>query len=172
MGDCALAGEPLLYATTTGLVVADEPGRERVDTDLFQKYADHGVAIALAARLPVLDLRVETSSDAPFVADDALVERIKAMGRRSLIVCGALLEGAVTQVSLGTLMDGYDVFVPADLVLSAEPRREQIFLDRITSCGGNIMTRTQIILELLSVLKSSSEREPLEQLLRNDIAAE
>lgn len=160
-----MAGEPLLYKSATALVVVDEPSRSSINDGEYQSICDAGVTIARAAAFPVLDFRVAAEESSSFVLDETLTDRIKAMNRRALIVCGALLEGAVTQVSLSALMDGYDVFVPADLVGSADPQNERHFLARITSCGGNVLTRRQIILEILSGLREQDERAALESLL-------
>lgn len=164
-----MAGEPLVYKAATALVVVDEPSRAAIDDEFYQAISDAGVAIARAASIPLLDLRSGDEPLGAFVVDDELIDNVKAMKRRALIVCGALLEGAVTQVSLNALMDGYDVFVPADLVAAGDPENITHFLARITSCGGNILTRRQVILELLSGLKERNERSALEDLLRADL---
>lgn len=164
-----MAGEPLLYKSTTGLIVVDEPSRSSINHNVYQSICDSGVAIARAATFPVLDLRAASVESSSFVLDETLTNRIKAMKRRALIVCGALLEGAVTQVSLSALMDGYDVFVPADLVATGDPENITHFLARITSCGGNILTCRQVILELLSGLKERDERSALEDLMSTNL---
>jgi Isochorismatase family len=160
-----LAGEPLVYGAITALIVVDEPSRDCIDRDLYQLVADGGVAIARAGAFPLLDLRVGLETPDVFLVDEALMTRIKELNRRVLIICGGLLEGAVTQLSLTALMEGYDVFVPADLTCTAEPDKEHLFFSRITSCGGNILTYRQIILELLSGVKDAEKRGPFEVLL-------
>ncbi len=164
-----MAGEPLLYMAATALVIVDEPSREAVHNDYYQKISDAGLVIAHAGALPVLDLRPEEGLPQSFILDDSLNDQIRAMKRRALIVCGALLEGAVTQVSLNALMDGYDVFVPADLVAAGDPEYITHFLARITSCGGNVLTSRQVVLELLSGLKERDKRSALEDLLRTHL---
>lgn len=164
-----MAGEPLLYGSATALVVVDEPSCDLGGREHCQAVSDMGVAIAGAGALPLLDLRADREAGKAFVADQSLIDRIKALNKRALIVCGGLLEGALTQVSLRTLMDGYDVFVPADLICTAEPENEHLFLSRITSCGGNVLTSRQVILELLSGIKESEKRGPLEALLNAEL---
>lgn len=160
-----MAGEPLLYISATALVVVDEPFRLSINDSEYQSICHAGVAIARAAAIPVLDFRTVPGESKTFLLDEKLSDKVKAMKRRALIVCGALLEGAVTQVSLSALMDGYDVFVPVDLVGAADPQNKTHFLARITSCGGNILTSRQVILEFLSGVKNPDQRAPLEDLL-------
>lgn len=85
-----------------------------------------------------------------FVVDDELRGEIASMSRRSLILCGGLLEGGVTQIALSSLLDGYDVYICADRLVTGDPGREETYLDRIRYCAGHIVTTRQIILELLS----------------------
>ncbi len=124
-----------------------------------------GAALSAAGNFPILDLRHDRSSGAPFLADADLMSRITLMGRNGLVICGGLLDGAVTQISLAALMDGIDVFVCVDLTLSAEPDKTDLFLSRISTCGGHTMSYRQIVLELLSGERDEAKRAPLEALL-------
>ena len=66
-------------------------------------------SLSQAIVAPVLDL----SSDNAFVVYFLLHDRIAELGRRSLVLVGGLLDGAVTQIALPTLLEGYDVYVCA-----------------------------------------------------------
>ena len=160
-----MAGEPLLFQINTAVIIADEPLRRGYDEEDYQTIAEAGRKLAEAGNLPLLDLRSDETGDGVFLYDDALVERIKSLKRRMLIVCGGLLEGAVTQIALSTLVDAYDVFVPADLVCTLEPEREAMFLSRIAHCGGNVLSHRQVVLELLSTEDETDRRALLSDLL-------
>ena len=160
-----MPGEALLYLSNTGLIIVDEPDTARIDRNAMDEGIADGEKIAKAGSLPVLDLRSDYAADAPFIADAALLSRVSALGRGGLVLCGGLLEGAVTQISLAALMDGLDVFVAVDLVVSAEPEKTDLFLTRITRCGGHTLSYRQVILELLSGEKELARRAPLEALL-------
>lgn len=56
---------------------------------------------------PVLQL----VSVSDFVVDADLFAGIAEMKRRTLILSGGLLEGAVTQIALAALLEGYDIYV-------------------------------------------------------------
>jgi len=145
-----MAGEALLYLSNTSVILIDEPRTDRIDQVILQNQIQRGLKIAKAGVLPALDLRKAENQVSPFLADEVLLARITAMGRSGLVMCGGLLEGAVTQISLAALMNGLDVFVAVDLVSTAEPDKASLFLSRISSCGGHTLSYRQIILELLS----------------------
>lgn len=118
--------------------------------------------IAQAAGLPLYDGRgLEPDQDL-----DPACEAIAREKRTSLLLAGGLLEGVVTRMAISMLMDGYDVFVAADLAATAEAPREALFLERIRTYGGNVLTRRQIILELSARAADEETRVRLAQLLR------
>ncbi|MEM6554379.1 MAG: isochorismatase family protein [Pseudomonadota bacterium] len=160
-----MAGEALLYLSNTSVILVDEPGADAIDRDQLDQALHAGVALSDAGDLPALDLRKDRDAGKPFLADAELMSRITKMGRNGLVICGGLLEGAVTQISLAALMDGMDVFVAADLVVSAEPEKTDLFLARFSACGGHTLSYRQIILELLSAERDDAKRAPLEALL-------
>ena len=160
-----MAGEALLYLSNTSVILVDEPGADAVDRRKVTAAIAAGETLAKAGGLPVLDLQEDRKAGAPFLADADLMARITMMGRNGLILCGGLLEGAVTQIALAALMDGMDVFVAVDHVVSAEPEKTELFLSRLSRCGGHTLSYRQIILELLSAERDMEKRAPLEALL-------
>jgi len=117
--------------------------------------------IAQAADLPLYDGRgLEPDQDF-----DHVYEAIAQAKRTSLLLAGGLLEGVVTRMAISTLMEGYDVFLAADLVATAEAPREGLFLERIRSYGANVLTRRQIILELCARAADDESRNGLARLL-------
>ncbi len=117
--------------------------------------------LAGAISAPLLDLRHESD----FVVDGGLMEKFARLKRRSLILFGTLLEGAVTQIALTMLLEGYDVYVCADQVRSADPKRETVFHERIRFCAGHVVTLPQILLELLSRVEDDKSRQSLRAVL-------
>jgi nicotinamidase-related amidase len=156
-----MAGEPIIVAGNCAVIVINEPlARGEAPEGQSCRWAlAPQMAEAIAA--PYLDL----CESRDFVVDDALMTRFNGLKRRSLILMGALLEGAVTQIALSTLLEGYDVYVCADQVATADPAREALFLERIRFCAGHIVTARQILLELLSREKDEKKREPMLALL-------
>lgn len=123
-------------------------------------------SLAAAIGAPVID-----RSDADeFIVDDALRASVVEMKRWSLILCGGLLEGAVTQITLAALLEGYDIYISADQLVCGDAGSQDIYLDRIRYCTGHIVTTRQIILELLSQEKDEAARALLKALLTTGAA--
>lgn len=162
-----MAGEPILVASNCAVISVVEPlvsGTVPSETSV-----DFGMMTLLAQAIdaPILQL----IGDADFVVDEDLFARIAEMKRRTLILCGGLLEGAVTQIALAALLEGYDIYICADQLVCGDPERQDIFLDRIRYCAGHIVTTRQILLELLSQEKNAERRAPLESLLKPGAAS-
>lgn len=156
-----MAGEPMIAARNCAVVLVEEPlaRSESVNSDVLQWSLAADLAEAIAA--PLLDLRGQND----FVVDSAFMAKFGELKRRSLILLGALLEGAVTQIALSMLLEGYDIYVCADQVRTADAARESIFLDRIRFCAGHVVTLPQIVLELLSREENDKIRDSLLALL-------
>ncbi len=156
-----MAGEPMLVARHCAVILIEE----RLARDLAATGGP--VQWSLAADLagaisaPLLDLRLESD----FVVDSDLMAKFADLKRRSLILFGTLLEGAVTQIALTMLLEGYDVYVCADQVRSADPKHETVFHERIRFCAGHVVTLPQILLELLSRVEDEKARQSLKAVL-------
>ncbi|MCK5748389.1 MAG: isochorismatase family protein [Oricola sp.] len=152
-----MAGEPIVVAGNCAVVFVEEPfARAKAETCEFpQRSLAADLAEAIAA--PHLDLRGESD----FIIDSAFIAKFGELKRRSLILFGALLEGAVTQIALSMLLEGYDIYVCADQVKTADAARETIFLERIRHCAGHVVTLPQILLELLSQEEIDKKRQAL-----------
>lgn len=152
-----MAGEPMIAARNCAIILVEEPlaRNGRANSEAPQWSLASNLADAIGA--PLLDLRGEND----FVIDSAFVAKFAELKRRSLILLGALLEGAVTQITLSMLLEGYDVYVCADQVRTADATREGIFLERIRYCAGHVVTLPQILLELLSREDNDKKRQLL-----------
>lgn len=160
-----MAGEPMLVARYCAVVLVEEPlaRSEALNGEVLQWSLAADLAGAIGA--PLLDLRGEGD----FVVDGAFMAKFGALKRRSLILLGALLEGAVTQITLSMLLEGYDIYVCADQVRAADAAREGIFLERIRFCAGHVVTMPQILLELLSREQEDTKRQSLLALLNSGV---
>ena len=159
-----MAGEPILIANNCALIFVDEVHAGGGAPNGVDRSASSALAEAIKA--PVLDL----SADKPFLMENGMRSRIAELNRRTLILEGRFLEGAVTQIALSCLLEGYEVYVCADQVATGEPDREEMYLDRIRYCNGHIVTTRQIILEILAQEKDGAMRAPLEALLKKGAA--
>ena len=117
--------------------------------------------LADALGVPFLDL-ASIFDGGPFLIGDGLSGGIADLQKRSLILGGAALDGAILQTAITSLLDGYDVFIPADLCVALEPGRSNLVFDRIRDVGGIITTERQILLECLAQFEEPRERDPLQ----------
>lgn len=152
-----MAGEPLLNRSVLGLLVATEQTGDEQDK----------VAALIAEKLgsaidrPVCHFR--TRPNEPWLSD--VPNHIATLKSRSLLLFGGLLEGAVTQIALTALLDGFDVFLAADGTRTNEPAYRETFLLRIHACGGTIITIRQAIRELMAIEASHRDCADLAKLL-------
>ena len=70
------------------------------------------------------------------------------------LVSGAPLESAVTWFSLSALLEGFDVFVLADLTFTEQDAYRDLFFDRIRQRGGDVITMRQARLELTALQRA------------------
>ena len=104
--------------------------------------------ISEAGRIPVIDAGEFDVADGRSLFD-VLSAEFQAREVSRLIIVGGWLEGAMTRLCLRALMDGFDVFVAADLTASQEPDYTAHFYARLRNHGGVIVTSRQIAMELL-----------------------
>lgn len=161
-----MPGDALLSVRDAGVILASEPHTSLVDKAELHQRLMRSMRMARLARLPVLDFRQQEISQNSYFLGPELLDELNTFNRSSLIICGGLLEGAVTQISLTALMNGLDVFVVQDLVSTSEPHMDFSFLSRITACGGHALTYRQTVLELLASQDNPESRSKIERLLR------
>ena len=154
-----MAGDPILYADNCAFIIADEPCRRKTHEEHALTEVSKILDLAAAIGAPFFDMRTMVKPDTPFAIDDALMREIGSLKRSSLVIVGGLLEGVVTQLSMSALLDGFDVFIPADLLLSGDPDREDMYLTRIRAVSGIVVTSRQITLELMLREKDPNRRE-------------
>lgn len=136
-----MAGYPLIQTPTAALILVDEASDHHDIVSIRQR----GEAIAESLNLPFQ--YVSSDEGDQFFLNNQVRDKIAAPEKRTLLLAGGLLEGAVTQVAVSALLDGFDVFVIADLCCTAEPEYFDLFRDRIRDCGATFVTAKQVILE-------------------------
>ncbi len=157
-----MVGEPILTEDICGLLIVAECesfAEFNIDEEI------HSGSVQLLSKslsMPVLEL----VSDGPLKIDESVYAQIQALKRRSLILIGGLLEGAITQIALTMLLEGYDVYVCADRVRTSDSRWKEIYFARIRSCAGHVVTWRQVLFELLSREHDDVRRDTLLGLLR------
>jgi len=159
-----LAGYPLIQKSSLAVLVAFDPAARLTAFAHSQNTALRPNALASVLKVPVIEIN-PANDDKPFILDDGLISKIASFEKKSLIIAGALLEGAVTQVSIATLLEGFDVFLCRDLCETDDKTNADIFINRIRDCGAHIVTQQQIVLEVLAQCKDAQYREALESFL-------
>lgn len=107
--------------------------------------------------------------------DDDFTRRVRALGRRKLIVGGLWTEGCVALTTLDALRDGYEVLVPVDAVGGTSIEAHQAGLARMFQLGAQPVSCLSILCELqrdwsraetlqgtLSIGRKQSDAWPLE----------
>lgn len=122
-------------------------------------------ALAVAIDSPFFVHPSIGSPETPFLLGQTLSAAIAPHQKRSLVIAGGFLEGAVTLGAISTLLDGYNVHVVVDFVETIEPDVAHICYDRIRDCGGVLTTHTQLVLELLAQQPDPKKRTRLQKLL-------
>jgi hypothetical protein len=93
-----------------------------------------------------------------------LAEENKTTHRTRLLVAGSHLETAITFVTLEALVQGFDVYVLADLILIANRTYERLYWDRLIQAGAVPTTLSQIIAEWTVSSCDSEQAQKLQKL--------
>ncbi|MGW7366561.1 hydrolase [Streptomyces sp. NPDC054841] len=80
--------------------------------------------------------------------DPALVEAVRATGRRKIILSGLWTEVCLVLPALSALCQGYEVYVVADASAGVTPAAHEHALQRMTAAGAVPVTWLQVLLEL------------------------
>ncbi|MGW4380989.1 hydrolase [Kitasatospora sp. NPDC004531] len=80
--------------------------------------------------------------------DAALVEAVKATGRKKIILSGLWTEVCLVLPALSALDQGYEVYVVADASGGVSPLAHEHALQRMTAAGAVPVTWVQVLLEL------------------------
>ena len=155
-----MSGDPFVYINKCALVIAGESFVESVIDEETKSYIDLAISTASLISVPCIDLR-DAVSERSLVLDRELTEIISTGQRSSLLLVGGLLEGAITQIALVTLLEGYDVFVCADLTICNDRSNKAHFLERMRSNGAHVVTIKQVALELLGQEPKGNVRNSL-----------
>ncbi|MBK4348302.1 hydrolase [Lacisediminihabitans changchengi] len=80
--------------------------------------------------------------------DSAVVEAIKASGRKKIVIAGLWTEVCLVLPVLSALEQGYEVFVVADASGGVTPEAHTFAIDRMVAAGAVPVTWIQVLLEL------------------------
>jgi nicotinamidase-related amidase len=80
--------------------------------------------------------------------DGAVVEAIKATGRRKLVMSGLWTEVCLVLPTLSAIEQGYEVYVVADASGGMSPAAHEHAIQRMTQAGAYPVTWVQVMLEL------------------------
>jgi nicotinamidase-related amidase len=80
--------------------------------------------------------------------DDAVVEAIKATGRKKIVISGLWTEVCLVLPALSALGQGYEVYVVADASGGVSPQAHEHALQRMIGAGAVPVTWIQVLLEL------------------------
>lgn len=140
-----MSGYPLFQVANAAVVFVDEADPEF--RNKISEYFENMLELVEGFQIPWI--RLEYMKD-KIVLDETLRGEIAGLKKHVIVICGGYLEGAITQITLSGLLDGYDVFVVADLCHCLDQKHQMMFFDRLRSCGAHVVTCKQLIYEAIA----------------------
>ena len=91
--------------------------------------------------------------------DEATLEKLKAMGKKNIIVCGIEAHICVLQTVIDLIAMGYNVLLVEDCIGSRKERNRQIGIRRALQEGAIPTSYESILFELTRVAKTDTFKE-------------
>jgi hypothetical protein len=85
--------------------------------------------------------------------------------RLRLLVAGAYLEDEITVCALEALMEGYDVYLLNEIIISRSNQFHQVFSDRLMQAGVIPSTLRQLLYHWMTATVEPSRSEKLQKLI-------
>lgn len=123
----------------------------------------------LAAEFPDHPILDRTSMNA--WEDAAVVEAIKATGRRKIVLSGLWTEVCLVMPSLSALDQGYEIYLVADASGGVTMAAHDHALQRISQHGGHVVTWLQTMLELQRDWARQATYEPVNAIVKERAGA-
>jgi len=114
-----------------------------------------GIAELLAPATPM------TKSSLSCCGEGGFKERLKALGRRNVVLAGMETHVCVYQTAVDLIAAGYRVEVPVDCVSSRSLQNKQIGIQRMIDTGAGISSLETVLFELLGTAEHPAFREVL-----------
>jgi nicotinamidase-related amidase len=80
-------------------------------------------------------------------AEPGFLERIQALHRRQVVLCGAEAHVCVLQTALGLRALGYDIYLAADATGSRDPENRALALSRMMGGGVRVVSTEMVLFE-------------------------
>jgi Isochorismatase family len=107
--------------------------------------------LAASDLLPVYFVAIEKFLESEINACfSKFTELTRGETRHRLLVLGAHLEDSITLIALEALAQGYDVYLPGDLIVTSNKQLEKFHWERLFQAGSVPTTMAQILVEWLS----------------------
>ncbi|NLD19619.1 MAG: hydrolase [Clostridiales bacterium] len=88
------------------------------------------------------------------MANPQFAEKVKAAGKKNVVVCGIEAHICVQQTALQLIEEGYNVYVPADCVSSRSSEDKIWGAERMRDAGAIITSYESVLYELLGDSKA------------------
>lgn len=85
------------------------------------------------------------------IQSDPVVDKLRSLEIKSLIVCGVEAHICVLKTVLDALEHGFEVHVVADAVSSRTPENRQLALDRMRQSGAFIVSTEMLLFQLIDI---------------------
>jgi len=100
------------------------------------------------------------------MGDEGFREALKALGRKSVILCGVEAHVCILQSALDLLGAGYDVFLATDAISSRKKRDERPAVTRMIRSGVTPVTVESALFELLDNDSKSETFKAISRLVK------
>lgn len=103
--------------------------------------------------------------------DAAVVEAVKATGRRKIVLSGLWTEVCLVFPALSALAQGYEIYLVADASGGTTSAAHDHALQRVVQHGGQVVTWLQTMLELQRDWARSETYEPVNTVVKEHAGA-
>ncbi len=126
-----------------------------------------GIGPTMADLRPLLpaDATLEKMSFSA-AGEPAILDRLRAFGRRQVVISGIEAHVCVTQTALGLLAAGFEVFVVADACSSRHAADETAAMARLTANGVGVVTTEAVLFEWMGRADHPRFRDVLQTLIK------
>jgi nicotinamidase-related amidase len=144
----AIAGAEAVIARTRILLRA--AARLEVPIVLSEQYPQ-GIGHTDERLLPLPETaRVLPKITFSSAADPGIMEHLRSLGRRQILLAGMEAHVCVLQTALGLRQAGYEVGVIADAVGSRLPERRALALERMRAHGVDVVDSEMVVFEWMA----------------------
>jgi nicotinamidase-related amidase len=162
---CAAMDQAVLDKLTANTIILQEAAQELGIPMLATEQYVKGLGPTIPSLAEKLTSAASEKMTFSCCGDDVFMDRLKALGRRQVIIAGMETHVCVLQTILQLLDGGYTVHVVRDAVMSRKKENWQMALDYARQAGAVITSTEAAVFQLLKIAGTEPFKK-LSKLLR------